>query len=143
MSLFGEKIDIKKNDNQFSDNTDFYLPWIRVFFSKVLNNTLIQGNFYQQQRKNPTSSFNKTIIQAIDNEIEQNNLPSNASKLIKNHPRNSRFYMLPKIHKANNPGRPIVSAVSCPSSHVASFFDSMLKPIIKQIPNIFEILLML
>ena len=43
--------------------------------------------------------------------------------------------MLPKIHKANNPGRPIVSAVSCPSSHIASFLDSLLTPTVKQLPT--------
>ena len=75
-----------------------------------------------------------TIIQVIDNEIEENNLPSNASKLTISHSRTSLFYMLPKIHKANNPGRPIVSAVSCPSSHFASFLDSMLTPIVKPLP---------
>ena len=87
--------------------------------------------FYQQQRKDPTNKFNETIIQVIDNEIEKNNLPSNASKLTINHPRTSLFYMLPKVHKANNPGRPIVSAVSCLSSHIASFLDFILTPIVK------------
>ena len=51
------------------------------------------------------------------------------------HPRTSLLYMLSKIHKAINPGRPIVSAVSCPSSHFASFLDSILTPIVKQLPT--------
>ena len=43
--------------------------------------------------------------------------------------------MLPKIHKANNPGRPIVSAVSCPTTHIATYLDLILTPIVKQLPT--------
>eukprot|EP00794_Sanderia_malayensis_P003826 gene3826-4358_t len=88
-------------------------------------NTQLQSPSYRALEKNPTKSFNKTIINTIKEEIDNNNLPSNANKLYIQHPRTSVFYMLPKIHKANNPGRPIVSAVSCPTSHVAAYLDSL------------------
>ena len=89
--------------------------------------------FYQQQRRDQTNKLNKTIIQVIDNEIEQTNFSSNASKLTINHAITSLLYMLPRIHKANNPGRRIFSAVSCSSSHIALFLDSILTPIVKQL----------
>ena len=38
--------------------------------------------------------------------------------------------MLPKIHKINNPGRPIVSAVSC-----LTYLDHLLTPIVQQLPT--------
>ena len=63
------------------------------------------------------------------------NLPTNADKLYLQHPRTSAFYMLPKIHKLNNPGRPIVSAVSCPTSQIASYLDSIFTPINQQLPT--------
>ena len=43
--------------------------------------------------------------------------------------------MFPKIHKANNPGRPIVSAVSYPSSKIATFLDAILTPLVQQLPT--------
>ena len=35
--------------------------------------------------------------------------------LIPHHPRVARFYLLPRIHKPGNPGRPIVSSNSAPT----------------------------
>ena len=43
--------------------------------------------------------------------------------------------MLPKIHKENNPGRPIVSAVSCPTSQIAAYLDSLLTPMVQDLPT--------
>ena len=43
--------------------------------------------------------------------------------------------MLPKIHKPNNPGCPIMSAISCPTAHIASFLDSISTPINQQLPT--------
>ena len=63
------------------------------------------------------------------------NLPYNADKLYIQHPRTSVFNMLPKIHKPNNPGRPIESAVSCPTAQLASFLDSIFTPINQQLPT--------
>ena len=42
--------------------------------------------------------------------------------------------MLPKIHKPNNPGRPIVSAISCPTSQIAAYLDSIFTPIVQDLP---------
>ena len=55
----------------------------------------------------------------------------NADKLYIQHPRTSVFYMLPKIHKPNNPGRPI----SCPTAQIASYLDSIFTPINQQLPT--------
>jgi hypothetical protein len=38
-----------------------------------------------------------------------------------------RFYLLPKIHKANNPGRSIVSANGHPTEKISEFVDLVLK----------------
>ena len=62
-------------------------------------------------------------------------LPPNTDKLYIQHPRTSVFYMLPKIHKPNNPVRPIVSAISCPTAQIASYLDRILTPINQQLPT--------
>ena len=33
------------------------------------------------------------------------------------------FHLLPKIHKANNPGRPVISSVNCHTSRISEFVD--------------------
>ena len=47
-------------------------------------------------------------------------------------PRNCRtplFYLLPKIHKKNNPGRPIVSACDSPTEKISMYLDTFLHPL--------------
>ena len=38
--------------------------------------------------------------------------------------------MLPKIHKPNNPGRPVVNSINSPSSNISQFVDFYLQPIV-------------
>ena len=50
-------------------------------------------------------------------------------------PRTSCIYFLPKIHKPNNPGRPIVSACSCPTELIYSYLDKIMVPLVKTLPS--------
>ena len=43
--------------------------------------------------------------------------------------------MLPKIHKPGNPGRSIVSACNCPTSNISAYLDSVMAPLVKQLPT--------
>ena len=61
------------------------------------------------------------IESAVKPIIGANELPALAKNLVLQTPRASRFYILPKIHKENNPGRPIVSACNCPTENIASY----------------------
>ena len=47
----------------------------------------------------------------------------------------SNFYMLPKIHKENCPGRPIVSTYDCPTVYMSKFLDIMLSPLVQELPS--------
>ena len=55
--------------------------------------------------------------------------------LIVTTPRTSCIYFKPKIHKPNNPGRPIVSACSCPTELISSYLDRIKVPIVKSLPS--------
>ena len=57
-------------------------------------------------------------------------LPATAKNLIITTP-----YFLPKIHKPNNPGRPIVSACSCPTALISSYLDKIMAPIVQTLPS--------
>jgi hypothetical protein len=46
-----------------------------------------------------------------------------------------RFYLLPKFHKVNNPGRPIVSANGHPTEQISEFVDFHLRPHVEALPS--------
>ena len=49
--------------------------------------------------------------------------------------RPGRFYILPKIHKPGNPGRPIVSSNSHPTERISQFVDHYLQPLVHKLPS--------
>ena len=50
-------------------------------------------------------------------------------------PKAGRFYILPKIHKQGNPGRPIISSNGHPSERISEFVDYHLKPLVQTLPS--------
>ena len=67
--------------------------------------------------------------------LTKQQLPVTAQNLIITTPRTSCIYLKPKIHKPNNPGRPIVSACSCPTELISSYLDNVMTPIVKSLPS--------
>ena len=45
------------------------------------------------------------------------------------------FHCLPKIHKANIPGRPVISSVNCHTSRISEFVDYYLQPEVKKLKS--------
>ena len=80
--------------------------------------------------KDLTSANQKTVKKTIQDLIEKQELPVIAINLIVTTPRTSRIYFKPKIRKPNNPGRPIVSACSCPTELISSYLDRIMVPIV-------------
>ena len=62
-------------------------------------------------------------------------LPATAKLLVKHHPKQPTFYLLPKIHKFNNTDRPIVSACICPIEHISEYLDAVLHPLVQSLPT--------
>ena len=80
--------------------------------------------------------INRNIVQNTINDLTaKQELPATAKNLIITTPRTSCIYFLPKIHKPNNPGRPIVSACSCPTELISSYLDKIMAPIVKTLPS--------
>jgi len=50
-------------------------------------------------------------------------------------PKTPRFYMLPKVHKPNNPGRPVVGSVACYSSLISKYVDFHLNPVVQRLDS--------
>ena len=63
-------------------------------------------------------------------------LPQHIAKsLAIDNPKTARFYLLPKVHKINNPGRPITNATNSPTSSIAEFVDFQLQPIVQKLKS--------
>ena len=67
--------------------------------------------------------------------MSTDSLPMTAELLIKHHPKLPTFHLLPKIYKFNIPGRPIVSACSCPTEHISEHLDAILQPLVQSLPT--------
>ena len=55
--------------------------------------------------------------------------------LYRSNPGTSNLYLLPKIHKANNPGRPIINSVGSLTETLSAFVDEILRKYYKQVKS--------
>lgn len=90
---------------------------------------------YKPETMDMNITFNNEVKKVIFDEIAHKHLPKNAKDLIINDPRSPVFYLLPKIHKLNCPGRPIVSATNCPTFHLAGFLDKLMTPMVEKLDS--------
>eukprot|EP00061_Rhincodon_typus_P001088 g13679.t1 len=90
---------------------------------------------YRPLDHDPTPDHQTIISQTIHNFITSGDLPPTASNLIVPQPRTARFYLLPKIHKPECPGRPTVSACSCPIELIFTYFNSIFSPLVQELPT--------
>ena len=91
--------------------------------------------FYAKVNKDLTPANQKIVKDTIQELITKQELPVTAQNLIITTPRTSSIYFKPKIHKPNNPGRPIVLACICPTDLIASYLDKVMTPIVKSLPS--------
>ena len=82
--------------------------WDRALYIQEAERQLSDTNFYQRVDHDLTMEHQAEVVSVVEDAITKGELPASASNLIVDHPRTSRFYLLPKIHKPGNPGRPIV-----------------------------------
>ena len=100
------------------------------------NRQLSDANFYRKLSENPTSEHAALVENALD-DLKQRNLLDGrtADKLKPVNPNTPKLYLLPKVHKDNNPGRPVVSAVGCHTEKISAFVDHHLQPMTKELPS--------
>ena len=55
--------------------------------------------------------------------------------LYNNTPRIPNFYMLPKIHKTGNPGRPIVNGIGSITEKISAYIDEEIRQLVPRIPS--------
>ena len=90
-------------------------------------------NFYKKLTSDPTKSHHGLVNKAIDSLKQYNHISEKLAKGLKmDDVRTPQFYLLPKIHKDGNPGRPVVSSIECHTSKISEFVDHHLQPVVQE-----------
>ena len=107
-----------------------------VDYLEEANRQLTNERFYKKLDSDPTEEFSTKITQELKIMKENSHIAKNTFDYLKpNKPKAGRFYLLPKIHKVNNPGRPIVSANGHPREKIFEFVDFHLRLHIEVLPS--------
>ena len=112
-------INLQKRDDiviKPADKGGAVVVWDGKLYIEEAYKELDNPKNYQKLNKKTTTTKQtlsldqRQISKNVRELISTDALPMTARLLIKHHPKLPTFYLLPKIHKFNNPGRPIVSA---------------------------------
>ena len=57
------------------------------------------------------------------------------STLLEEKIKTREFHLFPKIHKANNPGTPVISSINSHTSSISEFVDYYLQPEVKKLKS--------
>ena len=91
---------------------------------------------YEKLSGDPTELFCREIKAFLEDMVSRHSINKDTmASLLSKDSKPSRFYILPKIHKPGNPGRPIVSSCGSPTEGISHFVDYHLAPLVKDIPS--------
>ena len=92
--------------------------------------------FYEKVSNNPTKLHTELVNHAIEKLKREGKLNEKLADGLKvEDPRTPLFYLLPKVHKPNNPGRPVVSSINCHTSKISEFVDYHLQPFVQSLKS--------
>ena len=108
----------------------------RIHGSRVELGRLYQGSqltqlnksvYYRKLPADPTSEYITEVRECVDSMYQRKLIDMKTRKfLAPQYPRAARFYLLPKIHKPGNPGRPIVASNGALAENISRFVDFFL-----------------
>ncbi|KAG6932668.1 hypothetical protein G0U57_020942, partial [Chelydra serpentina] len=103
----------------------------RSDYQKEAARQLSNTKFYRPLSSDPTEEYTKKLHHLLRTfptlTQEQINIPLE--------PRPGLFYLLPKIHKPGNPGRPIISGIGTLTAGLSVYVDSLLRPYATSTPS--------
>ena len=84
----------------------------------------------------PTTANNETIHKVVSRFQKENLINKNISEGLKpENPKKPHFYLKPKVHQEDNPGRPVISSINCHTSKISDNVGYHLQPIVKEISS--------
>ena len=105
-------------------------------YTDEANRQLNDTNNYEQLDFDPTELHTEKIKSEINNLKNENLLTSKtANSYLEQKIKTPEFHLLPKTHKANNPGRPVISSVNCYTSRISEFVDYYLQSEVKKLKS--------
>ena len=112
-----------------ADKGEATVIWDTKDYIEEAEQQLNNEKFYLKLNYCPEEEHSRLISNTLDEFANNNELSKDITDGLE--PVNAttpRFYLLPKIHKEGNPGRPVVSSVNSPTSKVSKFVDHHLQP---------------
>ena len=80
--------------------------------------------------------MNNIIKEKLERGVQEGNItPAELDALYNSNPRISNFYTLPKIHKINNPGLPIVNSIGSIPERISTYVDENIKHLSNLVPS--------
>ena len=106
------------------------------YVTRSLERQLNDWTYYELLDHESTDEFAKKVLETVEEMSDDNyTTEKNMRHLIVKQLKAGRFYLLPKIHKAENRGRPIVSANGHPTEKISEFVDLHLQPHVNSLPS--------
>ena len=91
---------------------------------------------YKILNTDPTNQYNRYIHHIVDQAWRLGIVDGTTKENLQTkNPKISSFYLLPKINKPNNPGRPIVNSIGSIRERISAFVDEQLKRFTPRIPS--------
>ena len=120
-----------------ADKGGAVVVWDKRLYIEEASKQLNNATFYNPRTNDPIICNNEIVKETIEELIDCGQLPSSAKNLriYDSDLGKPCLYLLPKIHKLGNPGRPIVSACSCPTELISDFLDTVFQPIVANLPS--------
>ena len=99
------------------------------------NNQLNNTTFYRKLTFDPFQGYIRIINSSLDELHSQNKINAEALEVLKvpKKVKPARFYLLPKVHKNNNPGRPVVASTNCHTTKISKYVDHYIQPLAQKV----------
>ena len=100
------------------------------------NRQLTDTKFYRLLNEDITADIQKRVTFYVDRMHNDKLINDKTRQYLKQSDvKPGRFYILPKVHKPGNPGRPIVSSNGHPTERLSHFVDYHLQPLVHKLPS--------
>ena len=108
------------------------MDWYENEYLRQLNDT----QFHEKIDKDISPLTHECVKKYISRLQFDHMIDGETAKYLKeNSPKPGLFYTIPKIHKQDHPGRPMVSSNSHPTERISQLNDHHLQPLVTKLPS--------
>ena len=119
-----------------ADKGSAKVVWSYSDYVTEVRRQLHNTSHYQPLESDPTTQYTTEINFLLLQMKERGSISEDTQKyLTQLVTRPARFYLLPKIHKPRNPGRPIIASCQAPTEKISEFVDHHLRPLVQATPS--------